>query len=130
MRFSCRRSSRQPAAIEDVFRIEAVADAFAQGGEAGLLGMKHIDIESYLLGGAQQCRVAADGIDALTHQGGLGVRLGWQRRPDQPAAPIIEHRAAGIARQRLAERTARSRRANYAPHWPHSERAIGRERLN
>ena len=99
-------------------------------GKAALLGMKHIDIAPHLVGCAQQHGVTADGIDARAHQCRLGIGLGRQRRPDQAAAPIVDHVAAGIARQRLAERAAGGRRTDDPPHRPRAERAIGRERLD
>ena len=74
--------------------------------------------------------VAAGGLDALTHQGRLRVRLRRQRRPDQAAAPIVDHVASGIARQRLAERAARGRRTDDPPHRPRAQRAACGERLD
>ena len=95
------------------------------------LRMEHIDIAPHEL---REARISVawppSGLDALTHQRRLRVRLRRQRRPDQAAAPVVDHVAAGIARQRLAERAARGRRTDDPPHRPGAERAIGRERLD
>ena len=99
-------------------------------GKAVLLRMKHIDVAPDLFGRADQGGMAADGVDARAHQGRLRVGLRRQRRPDQAAAPVVDHVAAGVARQRLAERAAGSRRTDDPPHRPGAQRAVGRERLD
>ena len=82
------------------------------------LRVEDIDIAPDLLGRPDQRRVAAHRLDALAHQGRLRVRLRRQRRPDQAAAPIVDHVAAGLARQRLAERAAGGRRTDDPPYRP------------
>ena len=60
--------------------------------------------------------------DALPHQCGLGIRLRRQRRPDQAAAPVVDHVAAGFARQTLA-RARRPRPADRRSATPARRRA-------
>ena len=69
-------------------------------------GWKTSTLRRISFGRPDQRGVAAGGLDALTHQSRLRVRLRRQRRPDQAAAPVVDHVAAGFARQRLAERAA------------------------
>ena len=97
-------------------------------GNAGLLRMKHIDIAPHRLGRADQHGMAADGVDARAHQRRLRIRLGRQCRPDQAAAPIVDHVAAGIARQRWPSAPPGCRRTDDPPHRPGAQRAVGRER--
>ena len=99
-------------------------------GKAARLRVEHVDVAPHPSDAADQHGVAAGGVDALTHQRGLGVRLGRQCRPDQAAAPVVDHVAAGVARQRLTERAARGRRTDDPPYRPRAQRAAGRERLD
>src|SRR5258708_6484547 len=92
--------------------------------------MEHVDMAADLLGGPYQHRMTARGVDALTHQGGLCVRLGRQRRPDQAAAPVIDNVAAAVPRQSLTERAAGCGRTNDPPHRPRAQRPVGGEGLN
>jgi len=64
------------------------------------------DQASTTFGCPDQHRVAPGRLDALPHEARLRIRLGRQRRPDQSAAPIVDHVTAGVARQRLTERAA------------------------
>src|SRR5258708_12273854 len=89
--------------------------------------MKHIDIAPHLFGCADQGGMAAYGIGALTNQRRLGIGFGRQRRPNQAAAPVIDHVTPGIARKALAEHPARGRRTDDPPHRPGAERPVGRE---
>ncbi len=95
-----------------------------RAGKAGRLRMKHLDIAPHLVGGAQQRGMTAGGIDALPHQHGLGVGPRRQCRPDQAAAPVVDHVAAGIPRQWLAERAAGGRRTDDPPYRPGPQRTI------
>ena len=82
----------------------------------------------HLVGPAQQHGVATGGIDACAYQRGLRIRFRRQRRPDQAAAPVVDHVAAGLARQRLAQCAAGGRRADDPPHRPGAEMARGGKR--
>ena len=66
---------------------------------------------------------------ALAHQRRLRIRPRRHRRPDQAAAPVVEHVAPGFAGETLAQRRARGWRADDTPHRPGAERALGRKRL-
>ena len=99
-------------------------------GKAVRLRMEHVDVAPDLFGRADQGGMAAGGVDARAHQRRLRVRLRRQRRPDQAAAPVVDHVAAGLARQRLAERAAGGRRTDDPPHRPRAQRAVRRKRLD
>ena len=57
----------------------------------------------HLVGRAHERGMAANGVDAVTQQRCLGVGFGRQRRPDQAAAPVVDHVAAGVPRKLLAK---------------------------
>jgi len=92
----------QPAAIEDVLRIEAVADPLTECGKAVLLRMEHIDIAPYLFGRPYQRRVTPGGLDAPAHPPRVSLRIGRQCSPDQAPTPVVDHGAPDVARQPLA----------------------------
>ena len=120
-----------PAAVEHALRDRnSGAPARSSAATPAGCGWNTSTSRAHVFGGTEQRGVAAGGIDARAHQGGLRVGLRRQRRPDQAAAPVVDHVAAGLARQRLAERTARGRRTDDPPHRPRAERAAGGERLD
>src|SRR6185437_13430434 len=94
-------SPDHPAAVEHALRIKAPPHALPKCRKACRLRMEYVDISPHLLARAQQRGMAAGRVDAAAHQRRLRVRLGWQRGPDQSAAPIIDHVAPGFARQSL-----------------------------
>jgi hypothetical protein len=77
--------AHHPAAIENLFGVEARLDALAQRGNAGLLRMENVDRRADLIGAAQQHGVTANRFEALTQQRGMSIGR-RQRRPDQSAA--------------------------------------------
>ena len=110
--------------------IEAALDAAFQCGKALRLRMKHLDHGADLVGGADQRGVTAGRIEPLAQRAGMGVGGGRQRRPDQPAAPVVGHLAAAFARELLPEAAAGRRRADDPPYRPQRARAVGGERLD
>ena len=102
-----------------------MADAFAQARKAAGCGWNTSTFRLICSDARISVGMAAGRLDALTNQCRLRVRLGRQCRPDQAAAPVVDHVAAGVAGQSLAERASRGRRTDDPPHWP---RAAARRR--